>query len=145
MLEEGQERRRRSVRPFAEFRAWVGDLRGCGGRQGCPWAQLSCVMGDEGQVGRVGAGSRVRLERRYLCSCRRGNRVFWPSAMEKHDCWWALDGEKESGWLLWGRRTLVIASLLCSEQVGRRHGSCFVVCLAVSLGVLPTKLCLNPI
>lgn len=33
----------------------------------------------------------------------------------------------------------------CSEQVGRRHGRCFVVCLAVSLGVLPMKLCLNPI
>lgn len=69
------------------------------------------------------------------------------SGMEKCDCLWALDGEKGSGWLLWGRRTPChhFSAVGCSEQVGRRHGRCFVVCLAVSLGVLPTKLCLNPI
>lgn len=54
---EGQKRRKCSVCPFLKFRPSLGDVEGwwgCGGRQCCPWAQLNCVMGDEGQVGRVG-------------------------------------------------------------------------------------------
>lgn len=67
-------------------------------------------MGDEGQLG---AGSQERLERRHFCRRRRGNVLLRFSGMEKGGGLGPLGGgEKGPGWLLCGRRTLIVSSLL---------------------------------
>lgn len=110
---------------------------------GLPLGSAELHDGNEGQVRSVGQGqlgeARVTGEPapRVLCS-----------GVKEGDCLWALDGEKGSGWLLWGRRTLIIPLLLfpgSSEHVGRWHGRQSVVSSAVSLSALPVKLCLNPV
>lgn len=54
---------------------------GRGGRQRCHGAQLSCVMGDEGQVWGVGAGGVGEKTQRHLCSGHRRNGLPKSSAV----------------------------------------------------------------
>lgn len=53
------------------------------------WAQLSCVMGDEVQVWRVGVSGRVGLERRYLCPVTKGMGSSGPLLWDG-GTWWSV-------------------------------------------------------